>query len=298
MDAGDVAVVSIIGLSAMVPIALTALGEVLAERSGIVNIGLEGILLFSAWSGVYASLATGSILAGYLAGLAVGALLGLLHAAISVYLRGDQIIAGIGLNIVAAGATILLTFAVWGNYGQSPPLNMNPPGLVIKGQRLSLMVPLTIVVGLGLWYLLEKTKTGLVIKAVGDDPKSADALGINVNRVRLLATVAGAGMAGLAGAYMSVDYLGSFVKLMSAGRGFIALADVAFSGWHPLGALLGAFVFGLSDAVARYYTISAGATAQSYLFNTIPYIVTLVAVAATAKRARMPRSLGRPFKKE
>ncbi len=298
MDAYDVAVVGVISLSAMVPIALTALGEVLAERSGVVNIGLEGILLLSAWIGVYTVLETGSILLGYLAGLALGALLGLLHAVIAVYLKGDQIIAGLGLNIAAAGATALGTLAAWGNYGQSPPLEVRPPGIEVLGQRISPLVFVSVAVGVALWWMLEKTRIGSKIKAVGDDPRSADAIGINVERIRTLATVAGASMAGLAGAYMSIDYLGSFVKLMSGGRGFIALADVAFSGWNPLGALLGAAIFGFSDAVARYYNIVAGTTASSYLINTIPYIVTLIAVAATARRAKMPRALGRPFSRE
>ncbi|MEB3862203.1 MAG: ABC transporter permease [Desulfurococcales archaeon] len=298
MEAGDLLVVGVISLSAMVPIALTALGEVLAERSGVVNIGLEGILLLTAWLGVYVVLETGSILLGYLAGLLLGALLGLMHAAIAVYLKGDQIIAGLGLNIAAAGLTALGTLAAWGNYGQSPPLEVKPPGIEVLGQRISPLVFVAILVGVGIWWLLEKTRLGHKIKAVGDDPRSADALGINVERIRLAATVAGASLAGLAGAYMSIDYLGSFVKLMSGGRGFIALADVAFSGWNPLGALLGAAIFGFSDAVARYYNIVAGTTASSYLINTIPYIVTLVAVAATARRARMPRALGRPYIKE
>ena len=298
MEAYDLAVVGVISLSAMVPIALTALGEVLAERSGVVNIGLEGILLISAWVGVYATMATGSILAGYAAGVAAGIVLGLIHAGVAVYLKGDQIIAGIGVNIAAAGATALATRAVWGNYGQSPPLPIQPPGFELLGQRISPLVILTIILGFAMWWILDKTTIGLKVKAVGDDPRSADALGISVERVRLAATVVGASLAGLAGAYMSIDYLGSFVKMMSGGRGFIALADVAFSGWNPLGALLGALVFGFSDAVARYYNIVMGTTATSYIFNTIPYIVTLLAVSATARRARMPRALGRPYIRE
>lgn len=298
MDAYDAAVVGLISLSAMTPIALTALGEVLAERSGVVNIGLEGILLITAWLGAYAALASGSVWAGYAAGLAAGALLGLAHAVIAVYLKGDQIIAGIGLNLAAAGGTALATRAAWGNYGQSPPIEAQAPGVVVLNQKVSFMVFVTVALAFALWLLLERSRLGLIVKAVGDDPRSADALGVRVERVRLAATVAGGALAGLAGAYLSVDYIGGFVKLMSAGRGFIALADVAFSGWNPLGALLGALVFGLSDAVARYYTIVKGATAASYLFNTIPYLVTLAAVAVTARRAVMPRSLGRPYSRE
>ncbi len=296
--ASDAAILLAISLDAMVPIALTALGEVLAERSGVVNIGLEGILLLAAWTGVYAALTTGSWAMGYLAGAATGLLLGALHAAIAVYLKGDQIIDGIGINIAAVGLTGLLTKTVWGNYGNSPSLNIQPPGIVVGNIRVSFMAFATIALGFLLWWILERTRIGLVVRAVGDDPASADALGINVDRVRAIATIIGGALAGVAGAFMSVDYLGSFTKLMSAGRGFIALADVAFSGWHPLGALLGAFIFGASDAVASHYSIATGATATAYLYKTIPYLVTLAAVAATAGRARMPRALGKPYRKE
>ncbi|MEB2836816.1 MAG: ABC transporter permease [Desulfurococcales archaeon] len=294
----EAAIVGVLGLNAMVTIALTAMGEVIAERSGVVNIGLEGILLASAWLAVYADIATGSWLAGYLAGLAMGAALGLMHAAIAVYARGDQIIAGVGLNLAAAGGTTLGIRAVWGNYGQSPPVASRPPAFDVLGVRVSYMVPLTFLVAILAWWLLERTEWGLRVKAVGDDPRSADALGISVERTRLAATVLGAALAGVAGAYMSIDYLGSFVKLMSAGRGFIALAAVAFSGWDVLGALLGSIVFGLGDALSTYYTTIRGSSAAAYPYRTIPYILTLLAVSATAWRARMPRALGRPYKRE
>ena len=294
----DAIITLVISLSAMTPIALVAIGEIIAEKSGVVNIGLEGILLFSAWLGAYTAIETNSILAGYAAGLVMGLLLGLIHGVISVNLKGDQIIAGVGVNIVAAGLTAILTKAVWGNYGQSPPIEVNPPGFIVMGQRVSYAFFLALLMSVIVWYILERTSLGLKIKAVGDDPRSAEALGISVTKTRLLATIIGGGLAGVAGAFLSVDYVGSFVKLMSAGRGFIALADVAFSGWHPLLALVGAFIFGFSDALARYYTIIKGTTAGAYLINTIPYIVTLLAITVTAKRAVAPRSLGRPYVKE
>ena len=296
--AGAGAILAATTLAAMVPIALTALGEIIAERSGVVNIGLEGILLFSAWAGAFVALASGSWAAGYLAGLLVGVALGALHALIAVYLRGDQIIAGVGVNILAAGATSVLTYAAWGNYSNSPVIEASIPGIVVGNVRVSFMAPLTIVLGVLVWYLLDRTRIGLIVRAVGDDPASAETLGVSVERVRAAATILGAAMAGVAGAYMSVDYLGQFVKLMSQGRGFIALADVAFSGWNPLGALLGAIVFGASDAVATYYSSTLGASAETYIYKTLPYVVTLLAVAATARRARMPRALGRPYRRE
>jgi ABC-type uncharacterized transport system permease subunit len=298
VNVGDASLLGVLTLTSMVTVALTAVGEVVAERSGVVNIGLEGILLVSAWVAVYASLNWGGWPAAYLAGMAAGAALGLIHALIAVYAGGDQIIAGVGVNIAAAGLTTLATRAVWGNYAQSPSVESIPPSITLMGQRVSFMVPLTFIVAVAAWWILERTSIGLKIRAVGDDPRAADALGISVERVRLASTVAGAALAGLAGAYMSADYLGSFSKLMSAGRGFIALAAVAFSGWDPLGALLGALVFGFGDALGRYYSITRGVTAEAYLYYTMPYILTLLAVSATAWRARMPRALGRPYRRE
>lgn len=298
MEALTAAVVGVLGLNAMVAIALTAMGEVIAEKSGVVNIGLEGMMLASAWLAVYADIATGSWAVGYLAGILMGLALGVVHAAIAVYARGDQIIAGVGLNLAAAGGTTLGIRAAWGNYGQSPPVASRPPAFDLLGVRVSFMVPLTFAIAVIAWILLERSQWGLRVKAVGDDPRSADALGVKVERTRLAATVLGASMAGLAGAYISIDYLGSFVKLVSAGRGFIALAAVAFSGWDVLGALLGSIIFGLGDAIATYYTTIKGMSAAAYPYKTIPYILTLLAVSATAWRARMPRALGRPYKRE
>lgn len=301
MAVEDLLVTLVISLSPMTPIALAAIGEIVAEKSGVVNIGLEGILLISAWTSAFATLSTGSIAAGYFAGLVTGALLGLLHGLISVKLKGDQIITGVGLNIAAVGLTAVLTRAVWGNYGQSPPIETKSPGLILMGQRISLLFFLAVAVAVAAWYILEKTMLGVKIKAVGDDPRSAEALGVNVDRVRIAATIVGGMLTGLGGAFLSIDYIGGFVKLMSAGKGFIALADVAFSGWNPLYALLGAFIFGYSDALARYYAITSGAigaTASSYLIKTVPYIVTLLAIMLTAKRAVAPRELGKPYFKE
>ncbi|MCE4616351.1 MAG: ABC transporter permease [Aeropyrum sp.] len=287
----------LLSLTAMIPITLASLGEILTERAGVVNIGLEGIMLSSAWLAVflyhvgldpYLAIALGS-----LAGTAIG----VVHAIISVYLKGDQIVAGIGVNIMAAGGTVIATYLVWGNFANSPPVE-TPGGIELMGVEVSLFFPLTIAIGVGLWLFLEKTDTGLRLKSVGNDPKAAEALGVNVAKYQVIATIVGATLAGLAGAFYSVDYIGSFSKNMTAGRGFIALANVAFSGWNPLGALLGGMVFGYFDAVAQYAKVLLGRTAENYLIQTLPYIATLIAVAFIARRGRMPRWLGRPYFKE
>ncbi len=290
----------VLSLATMVPIVLTAIGEIITERAGIVNIGLEGIMLISAWAAALVYIETGSgIVGAYLAGLTAGALLGLLHAVISIRLKGDQIVTGIGVNIFAFGATVIATWIVWGNFSNSPPIDL-PQWPSFMGVRISPMIPLTIITGIAAWYILSRTMIGLKIKSAGDDPAAAEALGIKVERIQALATIVGASLAGLAGAYLSVDFTGSFSKGMTAGRGFIALANVAFSGWNPLFAIAGGYIFGFADALSLYLSIvyESGEAGLVYLFKTIPYIVTLLSVALVARRGKMPRHLGRPYIKE
>lgn len=294
---GDAGKIALLTLTSMVPIVLASVGEIIGERAGVVNIGLEGIMLLSAWTGIVAAIYTGSVAAGYAVGALTGGLLGLAHGVLAARLKGDQIVAGVGLNLVAAGSTVVGTVVLWGNFAQSPTIS-GQPGVVVSGVRISPMVPLSILAAVAAWWLLNRTVTGLRIRAVGDDPRSALALGVNVEGVQIAASTMAGVMAGLAGAYLSVDYQGSFVRLMTAGRGFIALANVAFSGWNPLLAVAGSFIFGFFDALAIYIKIAAGLTAESYLVQTLPYIATIAAVALVARRGRAPRWLGRPFRRE
>ncbi len=298
IEAGDLAALTVMAFTAMVPITLTAIGEIVGEKAGVVNIGLEGIMLLAAWTAVAAYfLSGGSHIAGYTAGLAIGLLLGLLHGVIVVYLKGDQIVSGVGLNLFAAGATVVGTLALWGNYANSPPVDV-PQFIEIAGQRVSPLVPLTILMGVAVWLFLNKTVAGLRLRSVGDDPRSAEAMGVNVYRVQIAAAAFAGAMAGLSGAYLSIDYIGSFTKMITAGRGFIALANVAFSGWNPLLALLGGFIFGFFEALAGFAKLQLEATAESYLLQSIPYVATLIAVALVSRKGRMPRWLGRPYVKE
>lgn len=298
IEPGDLATLAVMSFTAMVPITLTAIGEIVGEKAGVVNIGLEGIMLLAAWAAVAAYFAAGgSHLAGYAAGLAVGLLLGLLHGFIVVYLKGDQIVSGVGLNLFAAGATVVGTLALWGNYANSPPVDV-PQLIEVADQRVSPLAPLTVLAGVAVWLFLTRTVAGLRLRAVGDDPRSAEAMGVNVYRVQLLAAAFAGAMAGVSGAYLSIDYIGSFTKMITAGRGFIALANVAFSGWNPLLALLGGFIFGFFEALAGFAKLKLEATAESYLLQSIPYVATLIAVALVSRRGGMPRWLGKPYVKE
>ena len=291
----------------MTPLLLAAVGEIIAEKSGVVNIGLEGIFLLSALTSTVTTFYTGDPLIGLLIGLVVGLLSGLLHGVISVYLRGDQIIAGVGFNSFAYGLSILSLIFLWGDYSSSPKVaKINPWSIRAAGTNLVIpqILVLALAIAVATWWVLERTGLGLKVKACGEDPRSAEAMGVNVSRMRLYATIVGAGLAGLGGAYLSIGWLGSFTRTISAGRGFIALADVAFANWNPLLAILGAFVFGFADASGTYLPImlqrmtGAQFTAETYLFLTLPYITTLAVVAAIMKKVKMPRALGKPYIKE
>jgi len=284
-----------------------ALGAIVNEKSGVVNIGIEGIFVISAFSTVYFTLASGSLLVGMLAAVAISGLVGLIHGVISVYLRGDQVIAGVGLNMIAYGLAIVLMAATWGDYSQTPKI-AKLQGLQLTVLDRVVIVPvfaiLALAIGVAEWFILEKTRYGLILKACGDEPRAAEAMGINVFRTRLIATVIGAVIMSLGGIYLVAEWFGNYTKATTAGRGFIALANEAFSNWNPGVAIIGALLFGLFEALSISIPIELQSmlgqqfTAESYLFKMLPYIATIVVITLVMKRIRMPRSLGKPYVKE
>lgn len=290
-------------LVAMVPLLLASVGEIITERSGVVNIGLEGIIVLSAFTSSLTTFTFGDPLLGLFTGAATGLASGLLHGVISVYLRGDQVIAGVGFNTLAYGVSIIGLIHTWGTHGASPMV----PKLPFVGCKLyfSPLLFLALFLGMASWYWLFKTPSGLRLRACGEDPRSAEAMGVNVMRTRFLATALGATLTGLAGAYIVVGWIGQFTRHISAGRGFIALAIVALSGWNPLLAVAGSFIFGLFDAISLYLPIkmqlinpSFNLTSLSYVFRTIPYLAVLLTVSFFSRKGRAPRDLGKPYIKE
>mgnify|MGYP000108932096 FL=1 len=281
----------------MVPLLLGAVGEIINERSGVVNIGIEGIFLLSALTSTIVNYFTNNLGLALLTGVITGMAIGLLHGLISTYLRGDQIVAGVGLNVFAYGMSVIALVTIWGTFGNSPSVSTIPK-LKVLGHAVSPLVPTSIAIAVVVWYFLYRTGLGLRLRACGEDPKAAEAMGVNVLRTRLLATVIGASLAGLGGSYLSIDWVGQFTKEISAGRGFIALANVAFSNWNPLTAILGAFIFGFFDALAIHLSIVSLQPALAYLFKTIPYLGTLAVVSIFFKRTRIPPALGKPYIKE
>ncbi len=294
-------------LISMVPILLASVGEIITEKSGVVNIGLEGIFIISSFAATVVAYYTGDPLIAFFVGTIVGSLSGLLHGIISAYLNGDQIIAGVGFNSFAYGLALMIMVALWQSYGSSPTVKTLPMILVPVAGTTLYIPPLVIaafIIAVLVHYWLNKTRSGLKVRACGEDPRSAESMGINVRRTRLYATILGATLAGMGGAYLTVWWIGQFTKFISAGRGFIALANVAFSNWNPLLAILGALIFGFFSALSIFLPLKLQQiyhvqyTAQIYLFNTIPYIATLVIVAFIMKRVKMPRALGKPYIKE
>jgi len=305
VDLNAVGVISVISLDLMVPIALTAVGEIFAEKAGVVNIGLEGIMLTSAWFAVFVAWYGGSPYLGFIGGLVMGLAFGTLHSVLSVRLKGDQIISGIGINIFALGFVPFATFGLWHVGGVFPPVSFSF-GRVEEIQTpwapLSYFVPGTVITAFIFWYILYRTRWGYQVRATGENPEAADAVGINVDRTRIMSVLVGSALAGLAGAYLSIDVVGQITKDISAGRGFIALATVVFSGWNPLVGLLGAVVFGYSQGTANWFigvpAVRNAIPNADYLLNAIPFVVTLVVVAIALGRTRAPKAIGTPYKRE
>ena len=289
-----------ISLHAMVPITLAAIGETIEESAGLFNIGLEGILLFGALAGALGAQASGSALVGLFTGMGVGALIGLVFGTISTSLRGSQLISGVGINLLALGFVALMLSVMGAPGFHSVAREVQVPLIPLGVGNLSPLVPITVAIAIGVWWLLRRTQLGIWIRAVGENPAAADVAGIRVNRVRLGAAVAAGVLAGLAGAYLSIDWFGAVTKEITAGRGFIALAIVVFSGLNPLLALLGGFIFGFFDGLATWVATYPGIKdiiPWQFVAMT-PYVVTLAVVAGMIGRVRFPSALGVPYMRE
>ena len=292
-----------ISLAAMVPLGLVAIGEVVNERAGTINIGLEGILLLSSFAAVFGAERSGNWAIGVFVGAVVGVLTGLVHGLISIYAKGDQIISGMGINLFAVG---FVAFGIWTTW--VPGVHMLSPGLGVPRIStpwggLSWFIPLTIALALVIHFVFYKTTWGVRLRAAGENPGAVDASGVNVFRLRLLACIFGATLAGLAGAFMSLDWVGMTTKALPAGRGFIALACVVFSGLEPISALGAAALFGFCEGLSIWIKASPQLmpiipSGFDKFIMMIPYIVTLVAVTVVIGRRRFPKSVGRPYRRE
>jgi general nucleoside transport system permease protein len=288
------------------PLLWAALGGIICERSGVINIALEGMMLMGAYFGIYGANVLGSWFLGILVAIVAGGLLALLHAVFSVHLRANQVVSGTGLNFLAVGITGYFFVAHYGANGTPSGISQVPNvklpliqhvgffGGAIGDANLLTWIAVLLVPALS--FFLFRTRWGLRLRAVGEKPRAADTVGLSVVRTRYLAVVASGMLAALGGAYLSVAFVGSFNQNMTEGRGFIALAAVIFGKWRPTGALMATLLFGFSSALAdRLPTFSQS---LGTLFQALPYLLTLIAVAGIVGRSRPPASIGIPYVKE
>lgn len=287
-----------------IPLALAALGETLTERSGVINIGLEGSLIAGALGGALGALAFGSAAPGVLVGAGAGLLVAAVFAAFAVGLGTDQIITGTAVTLGGIGLTGAIYQARFGATGTAltlPTLAPAPVPLLsqvpVVGTAFFGQAPtayLAYVLAPLLWWFLHRTAWGLELRAVGEEPAAAQAAGVRVRRVRFLATLAGGALAGVAGAHLALAHAGTFAENMSAGRGFIAIAVVVLGRWNPLLVLAAALFFGAASAL-QFFLQTLGLDLPYQLFLAFPYLLTLAALAGWVGRSRAPAALALPW---
>jgi len=288
------------------PLAFAAMGGIFSERSGVVNIALEGMMLSGAFFGIWAAAWSGSWVVGVLMAMVFGGLLALIHAFFSIHLRADQIVSGTAINFLAIGLTGYLFRYIYGTEGTPSDVSRVPevtvPGLdkipfigdVIG--TMNLMIWLMLLLLVATWVVLFKTPIGLRIRSVGEHPRAADTVGISVYGIRYGCVVVSGMLAALGGAYLSIGFVGSFNENMTVGRGFIALAAVIFGKWRPFPAFAACLLFGFSSGLAQRLQSEADISAN--LLQTLPYVLTLIALIGVVGRSRGPAASGRPYVKQ
>jgi ABC-type uncharacterized transport system permease subunit len=287
------------------PLAFAALGGIFSERSGVVNIGLEGMMLMGAFFGVWGADLTSSWVGGLVVAMLAGGALAFVHAVFSIHLRADQIVSGTAVNFLALGITGYLFRDVYGEAGTPTDLDRIPdvsvPGLRdmpflgdVVGE-MSIMIWLMLLLVVVAHVVIFRTPAGLRLRAVGEHPRAADTVGIPVYRVRYIAVTVSGVLAALGGAYLSVGFIGTFNENMTLGRGFIALAAVIFGAWRPFGALGACLLFGFSSGLAQ--RLDTEAAISGNLLQALPYVLTLIALVGVIGRTRAPAAVGRPYAK-
>ena len=282
------------------PLTFAAIGGMFSERSGVVNIGLEGMMLSGAFFGALGADKFGSWPMGILCAGVAGGGFALIHAFMAIHMRSDQIVSGFAINFLALGVTGYFFIDIYkengtpGNLPRIPDVNVGFLGTVFG--HLNLMIWVSFALLILAHVTLFKTPIGLRIRSVGEHPRAADTVGISVYATRYAAVVLSGVLAALGGAYLSIGYLGSFSENMTAGRGYIALAAVIFGNWRPFGAFAAALLFGGSTALS--FRLAQPWGNASVLFQALPYVLTLIAVAGVIGRSVPPASAGRPYVKQ
>jgi general nucleoside transport system permease protein len=290
--------------TAATPLLIAALGELVVERSGVLNLGVEGMMVMGAVCGFGAAATTGSPWIGMLAGILAGAIFSLLFGFLTLSVATNQVATGLSLTILGLGLSGMIGESFVGQAGIRLP-NLHIPGLtdipligkLVFGQDPIFYISIALTVGV-MWFLF-RTRIGLTLRSIGDNHGSAHALGIPVIRYRYLAVMFGGGCAGLAGAHLSLVYTPQWVENMTAGRGWIALALVVFASWRPLRVLAGAYLFG-AVTIGQLHAQALGFGIPSQLLSSLPYLATIIVLVLISRNRRLtmmntPASLGRAF---
>ncbi len=285
------------------PLLFAALGGLFSERSGVINIGLEGMMLMGAFWGIWGAEVTGSWVVGLLIGMASGGLLALIHALFSVSLRADQIVSGFSMNFLALGITGFAYVSIYGTQGTPDEIPRAPDVTVpllddipfvgdVIG-RMNILIWLGLLTTLLAWVVVFRTPVGLRLRSVGENPLAAQTAGVSPVRVRYAAVTISGVLAAIGGAYLSIGFIGSFGENMTDGRGFIALAVLICGRWMPGGVLVFALLFGFFSSLAQRLDVFSESAAT--LFQALPYVITLIAVAGVVGRSIPPLAIGRPL---
>ena len=283
-----------------VPYSLAGLGGLYSERSGVVNIGLEGQMLAGAFTAVAVTNLTGSPWLGFVMAVGTGMFLGLIHGVVSITFKADQIVSGLAIIIFASGITVFLSWLFFNKTQIKAAAMLRVPLLHDTAffkflfSEIPPLVFLTAIIIVASHFIVFKTVFGLRLRSVGEHPQAADTLGINVTRMRYLGVIISGGLAGMGGAYLSLEHAHYFVKGISGGRGFIGLASMIFGKWTPLGTAGAGLLFGFGEAIKPYLP----KIVPSQFIDMIPYILTIFVLTSAIGRATGPAKVGIPYSKE
>jgi simple sugar transport system permease protein len=296
------------------PLVLAALGGLYSERSGVINIALEGLMLAGAFTAASVTFYAHSPWVGLIAAMVAGALVALIIAVACIRFKADQVVTGTGINIMFIGLPAVLSGALFLSSGSTPQIprenllpnlyrffpSFIPPWRILSDVSVISLLALAVVLVTA--YILYRTPFGLRLRAVGENPEAADAAGVSVNRIRYIGVILSGALAGIGGAYLSIGQSSLFTRNMTAGRGFIALAALIFGKWRPVQTMLACLLFGFADALTIQMQgvakLPSGEDIPVQFIQMIPYIVTIVVLAGFIGQSRAPRAIGIPYEKE
>jgi len=284
------------------PMIFAALGGMFSERSGVINIALEGLMLAGAFAAAVVTYETSNPYFGFICGIAAGGLVAFIFAIAVIEFEADQVVAGVGINILMLGVPALLSYAIYDSSGSTQQIDKafllkDFLGFNIATWLAFLLVPIC-------WYVLYKTPFGLRLRAVGENPEAADSAGVSVNRMRYVGVILSGVLAAAGGAYMAIGQSSFFTRGMSAGKGFIALAALILAKWRPVQVLIACLFFGFTEALAiqiqgaSWAKLPSGEDIPVQFIEMLPYVLTIIVLAGFIGSSRAPKALGIPYKKE